>query len=1130
MRSRHLVLAVISLLSFYGCGGSSPGNRDAADGSVDTNKDTPSDKATDGAGGAGADAKDAPDVADVPKVDASTDSTDGGGEVGGPPPCTAATECPGQDSECKHRTCTAGVCGTANEATAKVLATQVIGDCRVRQCAADGTVATLIDDKDIPDDLNSCTKDVCTAGVASHAPLAKDTACGGGKLCNATGQCVGCNTAADCPGADTFCGTRTCVQNTCGVTFKAEGTKLVDSQSGDCKIQQCDGKGVIQTVASATDLPVDNNPCTQDQCNGTTPTHQPVARNTTCGAGQVCDGASHCVTCLTAASCPGTDTQCQSRTCVSGSCGMSFATAGKAVTGQVSGDCSKKQCNGTGMIVSVVDSTDPLVDNNPCTKDLCDNGQPSNPPLAARTNCGANLQCDGAGKCVTCLTTADCPGADTECQSRTCTAGTCGIAFKAAGTLVSNQTAGDCKQNQCDGKGVVTTVVDDGDTQNDNNPCTDDLCSGGTSSHPNKAAKVTCGTSLECDGAGHCVGCVADAECGTNTECVTFKCTSGTCGKTSTAAGTPVMAQTAKDCKKNQCDGAGNVATVVDDSDVPVDGFTCTMDVCMAGAPSNPALPLGTTCAQANGTMCNGTGSCVQCITAANCGTDTSGCKSFTCTVGVCGVVNAPSGSAPTNVDQTAGDCQKIVCNGSGARTSIDDNTDKPVDNKVCTDDLCTTGVPSNPPFGTNVTCNANGGTHCDGAGACVVCNVDAECVTPMDNFCLKHTCVNHVCSDTSSPPENTIVTTMQVADDCQDVICGGSHNITSRLNPTDDDDSNPCTTDSCNGDTPVHSPIAEGSACGNGKCNAAGRCDSCLHDSDCGMSTDCAAQVCNTSTGKCGTQLAPAGFVPQNGQTSGDCKKVQCDGAGNAAPVADPTDNDDGNSCTTDSCSGTNAVHMPVATGTSCTAATGPAMVCSASGVCVGCNTDADCGGTSPDGCTVNVCNTTDHICGRMDPGAGSLAISQTAQDCKKNVCDGNGNAVSANDDNDVFDDGNACTQNLCINGMRSNPPMTAGTTTCSQNGGTVCDKSAQCVPTFMTVRVGDSASTTALAAITAVVSVEEYTVSDGTLVRRITVPAAGATNAFTLGGSAGSEGGLALSGNGKFVTLAGYKTAAGN
>ncbi|HXI57019.1 MAG TPA: hypothetical protein VNO55_13220, partial [Polyangia bacterium] len=289
MRSRHLVFAVVSLLSFYGCGGSSPGNRDAAG---DSNKDTPSDKAIDGAGGANADGKDAPDLADVPKVDASADVTDASGDVGGPPPCTVATECPGQDSECKHRTCTAGVCGTANEATGKVLATQVIGDCRVRQCAADGTVTTLIDDKDIPDDLNACTKDVCTAGVASHAPLAKDTACGGGKLCNATGQCVGCNTAADCPGADTFCRTRTCVQNTCGVSFKADGTKLVDSQSGDCKIQQCDGQGVIQTVASATDLPVDNNPCTQDQCNGTTPTHQPVARNTTCGAGQVCDGAS----------------------------------------------------------------------------------------------------------------------------------------------------------------------------------------------------------------------------------------------------------------------------------------------------------------------------------------------------------------------------------------------------------------------------------------------------------------------------------------------------------------------------------------------------------------------------------------------------------------------------------------------------------------------------------------------------------------------------------------------------------------------------------------------------------------------------------------------------------------------
>jgi hypothetical protein len=169
MRSSRLTFVTACLLSVYGlaCGGSSP-SIDAGDAPKDSPKEAAADVpgSVDGAADK-ADGADGP-APDLASPDLPKDGRDGSadGEVGGPPPCTVASECPGMDSECQHRTCTAGVCGTANETAGKVLATQIIGDCKVRQCGANGIVAVVNDDTDIPDDINACTKDACAAGVA----------------------------------------------------------------------------------------------------------------------------------------------------------------------------------------------------------------------------------------------------------------------------------------------------------------------------------------------------------------------------------------------------------------------------------------------------------------------------------------------------------------------------------------------------------------------------------------------------------------------------------------------------------------------------------------------------------------------------------------------------------------------------------------------------------------------------------------------------------------------------------------------------------------------------------------------------------------------------------------------------
>jgi hypothetical protein len=177
-------------------------------------------------------------------------------------------------------------------------------------CNGSGGTSTQNDDGDVPDDGNPCTDDGCNAGSPTHAALTGQ-ACGtgGAGVCNAQGQCVGCNTAADCPGSDGFCKVRSCSPaGVCGFTItQPANTPLPAAQqaAGDCVTKVCDAAGNVQSVGAAADVPVDGNPCTDDLCGGTTPSNPPSAPGTACAAAScnggvaqladTCDGAGACV-------------------------------------------------------------------------------------------------------------------------------------------------------------------------------------------------------------------------------------------------------------------------------------------------------------------------------------------------------------------------------------------------------------------------------------------------------------------------------------------------------------------------------------------------------------------------------------------------------------------------------------------------------------------------------------------------------------------------------------------------------------------------------------------------------------------------------------------------------------------
>ena len=148
-----------------------------------------------------------------------------------------------------------------------------------------------------------------------------------------------------------------------------------------------------------------------------------------------------------------------------GACGQK-CSAGKSC--QASSDCGSNICwNGACTAATANDS----VKNGAETDVDCGGG--SAPGCSIGKSCSVNGDCASAtclsGVCRpsgSCNVAADCPGSDSACSTRTCTAGMCGTSFAAFGTAVQAQTYGDCQQNVCNGSGGIQAVADNSDIPN----------------------------------------------------------------------------------------------------------------------------------------------------------------------------------------------------------------------------------------------------------------------------------------------------------------------------------------------------------------------------------------------------------------------------------------------------------------------------------------------------------------------------------------------------------------------------------------------------------------------------------------------------------------------------------------
>ncbi len=448
----------------------------------------------------------------------------------------------------------------------------------------------------------------------------------------------------------------------------------------------------------------------------------------------------------------------------------------------------------------------------------------------------------------------------------------------------------------------------------------------------------------------------------------------------------------------------------------------CTQGACLL-SPRDEACPSGWTCTEA--------GQCVE-RDARDAGPDASRDA-------------APEGGPTDAAPSDAGDAGPMDAmpppDASPECTAAVDCDDA----NPCTNDTCSMGACANTPAPAGTSCSAG---SCDGAGNCVGCTRDADCAgsTP---FC-----------DTAS---NTCVQ------------CRSNAHC---------DDANPCTNDTCSGNTCSHTDVPAGTASctlpggGAGVCNGSGDCVQCVDNRDCGGLTP----YCNAATNTCVEcrfdALCNDGNPCTNDRctTSGSCLNTNavsgtvcpggvCNGAGSCVECLSSAQCSDGNPCTADTCSSNTCSNRNLTAGTSC-----PGGVCDGAGACVECVDNGDCSGATP------YCDTSTNTCVECrfnthcddgNPCTADTCLANTCSNtnltagtsCPSGVCDGTGACVECVDNGDC-NDGNPCTTDTCSSNTCGSGYVPAGSGSCTLGSGNpgVCDGSGGCVECVTDAQCGGS------------------------------------------------------------------------
>ncbi len=534
--------------------------------------------------------------------------------------------------------------------------------------------------------------------------------------------------------------------------------------------------------------------------------------------------------CMDASTCPGNDTECQTRTCTATVCGFDFKANGTPLTQQIVGDCKTAVCDGAGA-TTTIDAVDPLDDANSCTDDLCAAGVPTNVPAASGTPCsdpaGGTL-CDGNNACVECLVAADC--ASLNCQMNKCVPAGCLDSVK-NGT----ETDVDCG-------GAACNACADGKVCGGASDCASQVCTGGVCATPVCTDTVKNGAETDVDcGGGACVACPAGKNCTVNGDCIGGQCSGSMCLVTCTD-GVKNAAETDVDCGGPTCAKCSTDKTCAAGADCA--SGVCTGGVCKAATCSDAVKNDTETDVDCGGPTCAPCEPTKSCTVAAD-------CASGVCTGGICQMASCTDtikNGAETDVDCGGGVCGTCavgkVC-GVGADCAT----------TVCVGNVCKTSV-----CGDGIT---NGAETCDDGNAGAGDGCSSACAVEAGFICNG---APSVCTTTCGDG------TKAGAEACDDgnVVAGDGCSATCTVQP---------------GYTCAGAPSVCTTTCGDGTLVGAETCDDGNTVNTDGCSATCAVQpgytcagapsVCSTTCGdgvKAGTEACDDGNVVAGDGCSATC------------------------------------------------------------------------------------------------------------------------------------------------------------------------------------------------------------------------------------------------------------------
>ena len=674
--------------------------------------------------------------------------------------------------------------------------------------------------------------------------------------------------------------------------------------------------------------------------------------------------------CVADADCagPGLAAPCHAAVCVEGSCSIAEVADQSACD---DGDaCTTDDACSAGLCAGEPVGCD---DGDPCTDDACEpaTGACVHPgalgaPCDDLDECTAGEACTGDGACsgglavCECVTDGDCaPKEDGDLCNGTlhCIDHTCALDPE---TIVAcpDVAIAPCLVNTCVAATGGCSLI----AREDATPCSDGTeCTMGDSCQKGVCvgAKISCDDGFPCtvESCDPVEGClyvvVSDGlPCDDTNACTASdQCASGLC------VGSELSCDDENPCTIDSCAATTGCQTLpnaasCEDGNACTEGDVCKMGLCFPGG----ATPCD------DGNLCTSDGC-----------DPSAGCES------VPNTLPCDDGDPCTLIDKCGGG----ACVGGGPTLPCEDKN-------PCTDDACTAGlgcvhVANEAPCDDGNTCTT--GDTCAnaaclaGASVCT-CETNADCASYEDG---------DLCNGLLRCDKN--VFPFACAVDPATVVACSSSDDTACLEATCQPATGAC----------VLSPRADGSPCSDGDaCTPADACESgsCLGAgaADCDDNNTCTDDTCDKTTG-CKGKANAAPCDDKNACTTNDtCGNKGCHG-GAALPC------DDANPCTVDSCHvAAGCLHGAV--GLPCN----DDDPCTAGDLCEG----GQCKAGPPTNCNDgNAC--TDDSC---EPGLGCKTVPNTKSCNDGNACttgDVCSEGACAGPGALACDDGNVCTKDLC-------------------------------------------------------------------------------------------------------------------